>query len=58
MINIKYCNDICSKGQKASDEFIKKADSAFDAAIDFWAFVEECIKTCPYKDKYTEENEK
>ena len=54
-MDITYCNNECSIGKKASKEFLNNNNSAFDAAIDFWHFVDECIKTCPYKDKHNTE---
>lgn len=43
---IEYCGTICEKGKKASKKFLKENNSAFDAAFDFWGFVDECQKTC------------
>lgn len=54
-MNLDYCNENCPIGKKAKDEFLNDNNSVFDAVIDFWYFVDECIKTCPYKDKYTTE---
>lgn len=48
-MDITYCNDICSKGKAARDKFLNDNNSAFDAAIDFWHFTDECFKSCPYK---------
>lgn len=55
-MNISYCDKLCPIGSKVSEEILNKNNSAFDAAIDFTYFVEECFKTCPYKEKHTEEN--
>jgi hypothetical protein len=57
-MNIEYCNSRCPIGKKAKDEFLNDNNSVFDAVIDFWHFVDECIKTCPYTDKYTTEENK
>ena len=50
-MNIGYCNDSCKIGQAASKECLESNNSAFDAALDFRFFVENCFKTCPYKDQ-------
>lgn len=47
--DIKYCGECCDIGKAAQEKFLDKNNSAFDAAIDFWDFTENCIKTCPYK---------
>jgi hypothetical protein len=47
-----FCIKECSLGIKKSEEFLDKNSSAFDAAMDMCFFVEECKKTCPYKDKF------
>ena len=49
-MNIKYCFEQCKTGQDVSDKLIDKNNSAIDAAIDFGIYVDECYKTCPYKD--------
>jgi hypothetical protein len=48
-MDITYCNNKCQKGIEARDKFLNENNSAFDAAVDFWAFTDECYKTCPYK---------
>lgn len=55
-IELEYCYNHCSKGKKISEEFLEKNNSVYDAASDFWAFTEECFKTCPYKDMHVKEN--
>ena len=50
-----YCIKHCEIGCKKSKEFLDKNNSAYDAAIDFWAFTEKCFENCPYKDKHTKE---
>lgn len=52
-IDIKYCDKKCPKGMKASKEFLDNNNSAYDAALDFMWFTEECFKTCPYKDNFS-----
>lgn len=49
-MDLKYCNNECAKGKAASEKFLNENNSAYDAAVDFWAFCDECYKTCPYKD--------
>ena len=49
MQDIMYCYEHCKIGKAASDTFLELNNSAFDAAIDFRCFVENCFKTCPYK---------
>ena len=52
-----YCHKECPIGKAKSKEFLDANNSAYDAAMDMWFFVEKCIKTCPYKDKFkTKEN--
>ena len=48
-MNIEYCYKYCEKGKKASENFLEKRNSPFDAALDFQWFIEECLKNCPYK---------
>ena len=55
--NIEYCNKYCEKGRKASAEFLDSNNSAYDAALDFMWFTDECFKTCPYKDKHIKESD-
>ena len=50
------CSKECPKGIKASDECLNKNNSAYDAALDFIAFVNECSKTCSHKNEPTQEN--
>jgi hypothetical protein len=49
-----FCVKECPLGIKKSGEFLDKNKSAFDAAVDMHYYVKECIKTCPYKDKFAE----
>ena len=56
-MNISYCDKICPLGSKKSEEFLDKNNSVFDAAIDFTYFVEECFKTCPYREYHIKETE-
>lgn len=48
-MDITYCNDECPIGKAARNKFLNLNNSAYDAAIDFWAFTDICFKTCPYK---------
>ena len=45
-----YCIDKCPLGKEKSKEFLDKNESAYDAAMDMHFFVQECLKTCSYKD--------
>lgn len=54
-IDLEYCYKNCVRGKSASEEFLEKNNSVYDAVSDFWAFVDECFKTCPYKDKHVKE---
>lgn len=47
-INIDCCSKDCPKGKKVSEQLLESNNSAYDAAIDFWAFVKDCSLTCPY----------
>ncbi len=52
-----FCIKGCPLGTEKSKEFLDKNNSAYDAAMDMHFFVENCIKTCPHKDKFkTEES--
>jgi hypothetical protein len=46
-----FCITGCPIGLEKSREFLDKNNSAYDAAMDMYFFVENCIKTCPHKDK-------
>ena len=50
-MDINYCDTKCPIGKKASKEFLAKNNSAYDAAIDFINFVENCSKTCTNKEQ-------
>lgn len=54
--NIEYCHGHCEKGRKASADFLNNNNSAYDAALDFMWFTDECFKTCLHKDKHTKES--
>lgn len=56
-MDITYCNNNCSTGMTARDKFLAKNSSVFDAAFDFNYFVENCFKSCPYKDAHTKQEE-
>ena len=51
-LNLTFCNNECSKGQAAKEQFLANNNSAFDAIIDFWHFTDECFNTCPYKEQH------
>ena len=50
-MDLNFCSIECEKGRKAVSKFLLKNNSAYDAFIDFKYFIEECIKTCPYREK-------
>lgn len=58
MPDLGYCYKTCPIGKKASEEFLEKNNSVYDAASDFWAFTDECFKNCPYKDEHKRELER
>lgn len=41
-----YCIDECPIGKAKDKEFLNKNNSAYDAAMDMYWFVKECMKTC------------
>ena len=47
-----FCIKSCPLGKEKSKEFLNENNSAYDAAIDMRLFVEKCLKTCQYKDKF------
>lgn len=51
-MDITYCNDICPIGRAARDEFLNLNNSAFDAAMDFRHFTDNCFKNCLYKSEH------
>jgi hypothetical protein len=51
---IDCCAKDCPIGKAKSAELLERENSAYDAAIDFWAFVSECSKTCKYIEKEKE----
>jgi Fe-S-cluster-containing dehydrogenase component len=52
-----YCIKDCPLGIEKSKELLDKANSVYDAAMDMRFFVDECIKTCPHKDKFSKTKE-
>ena len=44
-----FCFDNCPIGREAKQKFLDENNSAYDAAIDFRLFVEECKKSCKIK---------
>lgn len=57
-MNISYCDKQCPIGIEARNKFLNENNSAYDAAIDFQFFVEECFKTCLYKKEHIKEEVK
>jgi hypothetical protein len=57
-MNRRYCDTQCPIGKKKSEEFLNRYNSAYDAALDFIWFTEECFKTCPYKEQHESNNKK
>ena len=51
-MNIAYCGEKCNIGRAASREFLNLNNSAYDAAMDFRFFADNCFKTCPYKTEH------
>lgn len=52
-----FCIRECPLGKEKSQELLDRNNSAYDAAMDMCFFVEECIKTCPHKDKFSKTKE-
>lgn len=46
-----FCIKKCPLGKEKSKDFLAQNNSVYDAVIDMRSFVEECLKTCPHKDK-------
>lgn len=57
-MDFNYCYKKCPIGKQASAEFLDKNNSAYGAAMDFNLFIDECSKTCQYKNKSTEDEPK
>ena len=51
-VNIAYCDKKCPIGMKAGREFLDNNNSAYEAGLNFSSFVEECFKTCQYKEMH------
>lgn len=51
-MNFDYCYKKCKLGKSKSAHLLAINNSAYDAAIDFRFFVDECYKTCPHKDQH------
>ena len=49
-MNFNYCYKCCEVGKAAAAKILAESDSVSDAAIDFQYFIEDCFKTCPYKE--------
>lgn len=47
-MDIAYCHNKCLIGKAASENFLANYNSAYDAAIEFQYFVEDCQKSCVY----------
>lgn len=54
-MDFTYCYKTCPIGKQASADFLEKNNSACDAAMDFNFFVDECSKTCRYKNESAKE---
>ena len=51
-----FCGDgHCKKFEEMQDKVLAESSSAFDAAIDMWAFVDECCKYCEDFERHKEE---
>lgn len=46
-----FCIKECPRGKEKSEELLDKNNSALDAAMDMYFFIEKCLETCPYRDK-------
>ena len=57
-MNLNYCNYHCPIGIVAREKFLDENNSAYDAAIDFYFFAKDCFKTCKYKDKHVDTDNK
>lgn len=57
-MNLEFCNNKCPIGKAAREDFLRSNNSAFDAAIDFWHFTDNCFKTCKYKEAHKEAGNK
>ena len=53
-MNTNYCYEKCERGKAFADNAIWKCESALDASFEFIHFVEDCFKTCPYRDFHKE----
>lgn len=54
-MDIKYCNDKCDLGIAAREKFLNINNSAYDAALDFIFFIDECYRECPHKAEHSKE---
>lgn len=46
-----YCISKCKIGLDKSRELLDANNSPYDAAFDFSCFIDECFKTCPYREQ-------
>ena len=46
---MKHCIDKCPAGQQKYKDLLEAYNSIYEAVIRFRFFVEDCSKTCPYK---------
>jgi hypothetical protein len=46
---MKHCIDKCPVGQQKYKDLLEAYNSIYEAVIRFRFFVEDCSKTCPYK---------
>ncbi len=45
-VDIEYCGEVCEVGKAKSKILLADNNSAYDAAVDFRFFIEDCQKTC------------
>jgi hypothetical protein len=45
----EFCLKHCEIGKQKTKELLANNNSAYDAALDFFWFVEKCKKTCPHR---------
>ena len=49
MFDCTICSDKCPKGRAFLKQVLNDNNSAFDAAVDMWQFVDKCRDTCDYE---------
>lgn len=55
-MNIEYCDKQCPIGIAARNKFLDENNSAYDAAIEFHFFTDNCFKTCVQKEFHSQSN--